>query len=896
MRRFFAVAVTAAVLVILAWYLSVPFLVKHYLDGELGKRSFSDVVKAADAENRNALGKMTKAEILLDIPAEPITASLEDELQEAVSQADLGSGWKVLLLAKPEISFKPSVIQAIAFLELSNDDVGAAKVYVQLNIVPSILENELVAVPYVTAVSLSEVHVSGTKLPRWAAGQLNEAISKSLEALNTKVPRTRVAMQLPRELLENAKAAPALLVVNEAVAALLGKESGTVREITGAYSDEFTRAAKEILPSYVPGDGVIAVRPTDSPLTGVTDTMRDEAAAANLATLEAMLGIDRSIMPDELDASAVPLIAVAVEAQYFNHRLKELAVQAISEIDVQDVEVDVKPDNVSVELKEGVVEAIASGTATVAGGKLVINFSLTAWGVLSPGPEGLVASYAPREIKVTSVRVAWTDRGATLTVPYDTALGDVLAHFIERLPRSPLNIPNIPVNLVTGNQGNFKLNTREPSLLLNFAGRAVSLAPERISVFALASFEDEAAVMAQPAPLAGQLQRLTALSAVLHHTLIGGGESDSLSMAIPKAGFAKLLETTWVKLDPVLDITHQATNTFDAGEIKIIPGDASCGNPCKGVSECGDVLSCKVNVCQDVVVGQACHSLCPYIIGACRDICDEVTRRVCNDEDDSGCIAKIDNCVREATKCATAWGSGLQSSCELALSAIKLTDTTGIARLKGGIRFDGSGATAAGSRLAVAPDLRELSLAIDAGGRAGLDPWVDITWTDWGNLFLCPSGRLSLHVELAVRLATSPLNSTVTWQNDGDGLKGTFSFGKVSVLAEASEGLLGNLLKSNPSLLTCSLGQAIFGLTSSTLPRVTQEVIADSIRDATRDEKNAKIAAAVIDGRYQYEGEMPPVIFNVPPLDVALLDKTVRFRPRITESAIVMGTGALSSD
>ena len=895
MRKLFGIVAATAFLLVLVSYFSLASVAKYYLEGELGKRSFSDVVKEADAGNRRALGQIKSAEILVDIPAESITAALGDELQKAANLAELGSGWTAEFLSRPVISFHPSAIRANTLLKLSSDDVGAATIDIQLDIIPSIQKNELIAVPYVTALSLSKVDISGIRLPGWVADKLSDVIDKALEALNTRVPKQRIAIQLPEKLLQSAQAKPAILVVNDAVAALLGEGTEATREIDGAYSDEFIKLAKTVLPSYLPGEGVIAVRPSGSPLIDVTESMRDEAAAANLAALESILGIQQSTKPEELTFPANPVVMVTAEARYFSRRLKDIAVKAISEIEVDEVVIDVKPENVSVVLKEGVVEASASGTAALVNGKLSIDFSLTAWGVLRPGPDGLVASYAPREIRVSSVRVAWADRGTTLSVPYNTALGDVVARFIENLPDSPLDVPGIPLNIASEDKGDFKLHTQSPSLLLSLSGRAVAITSDRVSVFALATFEGKTGGPPQRDPSPDQLQRLTALSVSLHHALVGKDNLDSLLLAIPKAGFAALLETAWVKLNPTVSLTHQSMDTFDAGEINIIPGDASCGNPCKGVNECGKITDCTRHICTTVVVDGACHTFCPggRWNPICREVCDRVSREVCHDESDNGCISRIQGCSEEVAKCTTTWGSGLQASCEIALKSIKMTDKTGIAKLKGGVAVDASATTVAGSRLVVAPDLTEISLAIDAGGVAGIDTWLDITWTDWGNLFLCPSGRLSLHLDVAARLATSPLTSELRWEPVGSVLKGTFFLGNVSVIAQSSEGPLGELIKSNPGLLTCSLGQTIVGLTAIALPRFTQELLADSIRAAANGNEEAEIAAAIIDGRYQYEGEIPSAFFKVPPMDVMLLEETVRINPDLSESAIILGTGDL---
>lgn len=887
MRRYVALAAVAAIGCFIAIWLGVPSIAKHYLEQSLGKRQFSDVMKEADAANRASLGKIGSAEILLDIPTDSLTAALGDELEAAANLADIGSGWKISLLTKPTVSFHPSVIRAEALFKLSNDDVGSATTSVQVDLVPSVQGNELVAVPYVTAISLSDVEVYGLHLPGALADRLDEAIGKSLDALNTKLPQQRVQIQLPDEMLRTAKAQPALYVNNSAVAVILGAEANSAKEIKGAYGDEFIKIAREILPTYAPGMGLIAVRPSGSPMIEASETMRNEAAAANLMALEATLGIDGSKKPDDVDPSVFSnLVMVSAEGRWLERRLKELAVNAIAGLNTADMSLDVKPENVGVTLKDGVVEATAAGTATIADGKLGIDFSLTAWGVLRPGPGGLIASYVPREIKVSSVKVAWANRGATLAIPYQSALGDVAARFIGKLPETPLSIPSIPMAVGSGGNGGFKLVTKEPTLSLAFTGRAVAITPARVTVFAAPSLDGDPPAVQTPAVAPDKLSHLLALATKAYQVLAGTDDHDSLSVAVTKAGFARLLQDAWVKLDPAISITRQSTDTFDAGEIQVIPGDASCGNPCSSVDQCGNVGQC---------LRPSCSNVCETVFGGgWNPFSHLVCREVCHDEQDGGCVSHIEQCVRDVTQCTTAWGSGLQIACEATLAAVRATDTTGLAKVSGGTSFDASAATMTNSRLTVAPDLTALDLAIGAGGSAGVDAWMDITWTDFGNLLACPSGRLAVHLDASATLETSPLKSSIEWSQKGDALKATFSFGKVSVLGRTSEGPLGKLITSNPGLMTCSLGQAVVGLTLVALPKLTQELLASAIRGALHGDDQAKMVAALIDGVYRYEVDVPPTSFEVPATNIAILDKHLQLKPKMSVAVFVMGTGALA--
>ncbi|MBY2941872.1 hypothetical protein HF264_19590 [Rhizobium leguminosarum] len=892
MRKIFSVVTAVFMAIVVAGWLLTPIITKYYLEKELGQLSFSDVVREAEAANRTSLGKISTPEILLDIPATALIAALHDEFQKAVNLADLGKDWKATLVGEPGISFHPNAIRAVAQLRISNDAIATATVDAQLDLIPSVEGNELVAVPYVSALSLTDVDTHGIRLPTFVASQLNDVIGKSLDALNTKVPKQRVPIDLPLKLLEKAKAQPALLVASNAVAILLGTSADQTSEVSGPYTDEFIKKAREVLPDYVPGVGVIAVRPSASPLNGATDAMRDNAAAANLAALETTLQIDGTQSVESIDPSVFAnLVMLKIDGRYFEKRLREIAVQAIRDINTPGVAIDVKPENVKVSLKEGVVEASATGSAALADGKLSVDFELTAWGVLRPSLVGLVASYAPREIKVKGVKAAWGSGAATLAIPFEQALGDVVARFIEKLPDAPLNIPGVPLEVKTNGDGDFKLVTKEPALSLSFTGRAVAITPDRVVLLSVPSLNGDTAI-GETAAQPGQLSRLLALAEKAYKRYAPSQDPDDVSLIVAKPGFAGLLQDAWIKLDPSVSIAHQSRDEFDAGEIQVIPGNASCGNPCKGVETCGNILSCNVDICRDVVVGQACNTICPGFIPVCRDICRDVTRNICHVESDGGCLDTINTCVSEATQCTAAWGSGLQASCEVALGIIKATDTTGLAKLSGGNTLDASAATVAGSRLTVAPDLSSLDLAVDASGTAHVDAWLDITWTDFGNLFVCPSGRLEVKLDVAASVG-SPLRSAIGWEQNGDALRGTFTLDKVTVEARASEGPLGKLITSNPGMLTCGLGQSIVGLSVVSLPKLTQDLLANAIRSAGGNSDGAKLAAAIIDGYYKYEGTVPPTAFDIPATEVDIVGQKAKLVPHMSDKAVVMGSGKI---
>ncbi|MES0182713.1 hypothetical protein NKJ86_29520 [Mesorhizobium sp. M0025] len=891
--RFYRVTAAVAIFVVVLaaglWW-GLPLLAKSYLEERLGKIEFEDVVKAADRQNRDALAGLGEAVILIDVPADSVIAAIKDSLINAAATADLKEGWKLALDGEPVVSFHPSDLRVAAPVTLSSDKIGSASLTLTLDVVPFVSDDALHAKPVVTGVKIRSLRARGLKFPDAVAGLFENVVTASLAALNAKIPTQHIPLKLPENLLEQAKARPAVYVSNAGIAVLLGSLAASPGAQVANYGDAFVETAKTILPSYAPGKGVVAVKPKGKSLHDVSDALRDDSAASNLAAFEAMLAMDGSVPPETIAPTTFAGLAIAnAEGRWFERRLKGIVLDAIAKIKVEDVVLTVKPDDVIVKLQDGVAEATASGKAVLGGGKLSVDFSLTAWAVMRAAPGGVIVNYAPREIRISNLSVAWGDRGTTLTIPYEDGLGQVVARLIANLPESLLKIPAIDIK-VASDDGAFKLATTIPSTTINFTGRAAVISPEGVEIFAVPSLEQEPAQLPQPELKPGQLARLIALSEKARLSVVGE-TNDSLSLAVAKPGFAHLLEAAWIKLDPSISAHFKDDTTFDAGEIPIVPADASCGNPCKGVESCGDILSCKINICEETVTGTLC-SFCPGFVPGCSEVCKPIKELICKSHDDSNCIDRIKSCGEEVTKCTTAWSSGLQLACEAALQTIEATDLRGLAKVSGGTAFDASAATMPSARLVVKPDLTGLDLTIEASAQAGLDAWLNIVWTDFGNLLACPSGKLAVHLDASASLTTPKLTSSITWAPSPDTLKATLSFGKAEVLLK-SDPPLEKLITSNPGLLTCAAGQAIVGLTIVALPKLTQGLLADAIRAALPGDKNAKMAALLIDGEYRASGNIPSTSVDIPATEVMVLNQSLKLVPRMADNAVIIGTGPI---
>lgn len=874
-----------------AFWLLFPSLAKSYLEKELGQRKFADVLKDAEANNRAALSKLGKAEILVDVPASAVTGGLQEEIKAAVALLKPSGGWHVELEGSPTVSFHPHALRAIARLKLSNPDIATVVLDASVDAVPAIKGSELQITSTVSGASIHSAKAYGFRLPGAVTSLAQKAINESLDALSTGIPIQRTPLHLPPQLMAAAKASPAMLVGTGGIAGLLGAGTQSPAKTGGTYSDAFIKEAKDILPNYSIGQGVIAVRPAGTPFVEASNKARDESAAQNLQHFQASLLIDGSVPVEGVPADKFSkAILLAADAKWFSGEMKQVVLNALSKIKPDKIKLDVKPENVSVTMGEGLAEARASASALFADGKLKVDFEATAWAFLKPHPTGLEASYAIRQLRVTGVAVNWADRSTSLSIPYQDALGQVASLFIGELPKSLLVVPTVPIKADVGKDKKFKLSTKVPAVDIAFIGRAAVISPKRVVVVAVPTLDNPPPFPPTMPVAAGQLQRLLGLADRAYNEVVGIAQRDSLALNVPKPVLAALLETAWKRFDPVLNASHHDEDTFDPDEIKLIPGDASCGSACQRIEQCGDIAHCKIDVCRDVVAGQVCNTFCPGgpLNPLCRLVCKPITNRICGKEDDRGCLDRVGACISNTTECAARWTSGFQPICEAALSVIKKNDAGGLAKVSGGTKIDASGTTLGGSALKVSPKLDALEVGLTAGGSARVDAYLDIRFTDFGNLLLCPSGRLSGKFDFTAGLGSTPLRSNIGWTKVEKGLRASLRFGEAAVNIAAKEPPLVSLVTQNPALLSCSLGQAVVGLSVIAFPRITRDLVADLLRK-TLGKKNGPIAGAIIDGRYTYKGDVPEVHLDISAREIKLFGKNMALEPRMEPKAIVVG-------
>ena len=325
-----------------------------------------------------------------------------------------------------------------------------------------------------------------------------------------------------------------------------------------------------------------------------------------------------------------------------------------------------------------------------------------------------------------------------------------------------------------------------------------------------------------------------------------------------------------------------------ASEIQAIPGNASCASTCSGANSCGQIGSCKIRVCS-TVTKELCNNVCPggRFNPLCRIVCKKVNEEVCHENDDNSCIDRVNQCVQGVSVCAAAWTSGLQLTCEAAMRAIDATDFRGLAKISGDVTIAGSGRTLDDMRLTIAPDLNSAALVSNAKANAKIDASLNIVWTDFGNLLLCPSGTLSGQFNVAAPAQSLTASTGIGWAGGGDNpLKATLTPGKIKVQLAASESPLTTLVKNNPGLLSCALGRAVVGLGLAVAPRVTGDLMAGALRKLIKNDTGAVIAAFV-DGNYQLEIDVKPIDVELPSIRFQLAGQETVLKPRLSNQALI---------
>jgi hypothetical protein len=280
-------------------------------------------------------------------------------------------------------------------------------------------------------------------------------------------------------------------------------------------------------------------------------------------------------------------LLVSVSPEWFSEQLHSVLVNIVAKAAPKDVKVNVRPEDIIVRLLDGAAEVTVSGSASFAKDALKADFTLTAWATLHPQPGGVVAEYAPRRIEVRQVSINWNGRETALKVPYSDALGELLTNILGELPKTPITIPSVPLKFNLPEQKAFRVLLNDTKSELRLQGRSVILSPRRILVLAAEALTD----MPEPTPPAekpgdGQFQRLEAIATKGENPLTGDKVADQAALIVGKPGLAALMGKTWQTLDPHI-VAHYVDETkFDAGKIKLIPADASCGNACQHAESC----------------------------------------------------------------------------------------------------------------------------------------------------------------------------------------------------------------------------------------------------------------------------------------------------------------------
>lgn len=892
-----AIAVVAAAI----WYL-LPYFVAPHLRKALGARSYTQVLSEAEKDNATALSRL-QPRVLVDVPSESIIALVRSELVKSASKLKPAEGASIELAGEPSISLLGHALRAASRGRIRHPEWGEIDLMLQIDAVPKVRDGSIVITPVITHAELRSISPFGFRLPSVATSLIEKITLDSLDALNGRFAPVVLPLKIPDRVAAAVGGSAALLVTDKSIAALLGTDGLSKGHAGADYAGRFAEAARSVLAGYEPGQGVIAFASGDrtqgGSLVDASNALRDQAVAENLAAIERTLRITSDTEPASLTETAfASTTLLSVSPAWFARQIKEKIFAAASGLAPDGVKLSIDPDDVAVELLEGVIEATVSGSAAFENDILKVDFTLTAWAAVHPDAGGVVARYVPRRVEIRRVLVGWEGREATIAVPYSDALGGVLNRIIGELPKYPVAIPPVPLRFKVPKSDAFKLVLRETASQVQLLGRSFVLSPRRIyvlSAIALSSTPEQKYPDAKPA--AGQFERLEAL-AERGEALLRADDDvrDTASLFIGKPGLASLMNNLWETLDPQIKGDHRSEARFDAGEINLIPPDASCGNACQVASRCENLSDCNTNVCGNVVI-RVCKEVCrePVLRKFCERQCHNKAKEWCRTDVDSLCVNRINTCISGAAECVARWTSGAQAKCETALAGINATNFRGLAKVSGSIVVDGSGQSFPGARLDVAPDLGRADLAVRIAGRADVEAQVNVVFTDFGNLFLCPSGRLSAKPRFAGSLADQKLSAAVAWTGGGvEPLKATITPASPTIRISSGEPPIVALARSNPGLLLCGPAQpvagAIAGLSIVAAPRITRDLLARSIRQAFPTDKGA-LAAALFDGLYLYKVPIGPAEFSVPPVPVEVLSSSMTLSPRMTRNAVVLGGG-----
>lgn len=872
----------------------LPDLVAWQLNKSLGQRPLASLIDDAARQNTTAFLAMEKPLVLADIPASVTEKAVVQEITSVVSGLELPDGWKVTLLDTPSASSLPNALRLRAKTQVENAGIGSATVDVSIDAIPHIEARAVVFALAVSSASADRVSVRGFRLPWPLPDVITETVQKSLSTINARLKPVKLETKAP-SLPGGGELAGAVLLTRDSVAVLLGKRAASPRPaLKGTYEQDFVAAARDIMPDYKPGAGLIAVDQSENTLPNTSEALRASSIAINLQHTEGILGTDHTTDPAAVTSDLSQVMLATIAADYLEQQMKLILQDALAKVSAPGVALIVKPEDIHVKTVEGALEANVDGSAKFLQGAITIDFTLTAWCVLDPSLNGLRARYAVRDFRIQRLLAKWNEVDASLKIENANALAALVLKTVKELPETTIKIPTIALKLPK-QTGDVRIEFEKNEPEIQLFGRTVLLSPDRVMVMTIPSVPNGS--LAQQVrqlqwitsdvgprpPAASDFQRLKALFQLSYKKIFASDPPDQLNVGIRGEGLARLMNAAWGFARPSVVAELHGRSDIPRSEIQAIPGSASCSSMCPSTDSCGEIGKCKIQVCS-TVVDHICNTICPggWLNPLCHIACHDADQQLCHEDDDNNCINRVRQCATSVGTCAATWSSGLRVACEAAMKGIDVTGFRGLAIISGNLTYAGAGQTISAITLNVAPDLQSVSLGGTASARAQAGASINIVWTDFGNLLLCPSGTLSSNFVIGAPTQTITIPAAISWSGgNGPPLKATLSPSSVEVQVAAPEAPIVTLAKSNPGLLSCALGQAVVGLAIAVAPHVTADLIASAIRKALPNDTGAAVAA-VLDGKYLLKVDIKPIDLEVPPLTFPLNGQDVQLSPRLT--------------
>ncbi len=903
MRSFDFGGFTAAMIggVIGFLWLALPDLVAQNLRERLGSRPYPQIIEDAERHNRDALSTIGKPVILIDIPADQAVPPLEQAILAAARKIEPHDGWNITPGDRVKVDFLPHAIRASAPLNIAHEHWGMTQLHVQFDAVPSLRGDRITFEVALTDADVDKLTLLGLHMPWILSSRFEAAILRSLDALNTQLPSPHIPIEIPERLKQAAGSATALLVTPASIAVLLGRVADQPAQTADGYGEAFTRQARAVLPGYIAGAGLIAVSADAFPPSNSGDVLKHESNAANLSSFEHLLGISPQLPPSSLtEAHYARSIMLSLSTPWFTRQLHRLTLEAVRRLETDDVKLTIEAEDLLITINEGIGELAVKGTATFLKGKLTIEFYAVIWSAIVPHPDGMVARYTVRRLDIRRLMVNWNGHGIALAVPHQQALGSLvlsLSDEIKSISETLIRIPALPLDFETGKSVDTRLVLSNPQQNVALVGRATLLSAERINVIAVPVVGRPAESVLRPSPEPDQFQRLEQLFRQ-GRDLLGGVETRQRDAAllVAKPALARLIEDAWTALDPHIEVSANKTEKEDPIDIRPLPSDASCSSPCDKLGKCDEVLSCKIDVCGDVVK-EHCYTWCPggRWNPICKAVCKKVTETVCHKDNDQNCLDRIAACTTQATICAASWTPVIRLSCETALAAIKAAELNDFATINIETKMQYSGRTFSKAALHIAPNLNSVGLTVSGLARGTVDANIDVMFKDFGHILACPSGRLSATVAAESNIANKSVNAGLVWSHQEQGLQLAVSIEPIVVPIQSKPTPLTALVASNPALLTCTLGRVVVGLGLTLFPRVTQQILADGLRQIVKkkqdeEKESVHLIAAVIDGLYPLKIKIEPFSMLIPETFIEIPGEKLKLRPRLASNAIIIET------